>query len=633
MNNNVTEQSDTSVVLDTNLYDRDPAKGVNIAYKLLSLNTGPYQPINIEFLSHNGRKFLQRWYNIYNWLEYSPSTHSAYCFNCRAFSPNNSDSSFIDGGFCTWSKATFAFNKHEKSLSHKHSTLKVNSYKASFISGSVADKVDNHHQHELAENRMYLSNLLDSLLFCGRQGIGIRGHREDESSLNKGNYLELLNLRAKDNTIINRFFIEKEKTFRYVSVPYTNMFLNYMGKNIKDSIINDIQQAIIFSIIVDETQDLARHEQVSVCVRYVSKTLEPHEVFLGFYRTASTDGESLTTLIKEVILSNGLSINNIRGQCYDGAASMCGSYSGVQARIRDENKLAVYVHCYAHILNLCLVDLSKVIPHVRNTFGTLQSLYSFIGASSKRYSIFEQIMLETSSNGKNKLKSLSDTRWNCRIESIKAQEIVNSYDFLSPKMPRKRSLPVKKIGGGSIHPEFTDDKDFYRIEMYYLILDAITQAIKDKFNENDLKILNSINNILVNENPDLSDIQEVSAVYRFDVNELKSEIIIFNRMFISLKKEVNFENKLAYIKKVEVGSGFPILVDVFKLFLTIPMNSASCERSFSCLRRLKNYLRTTMGQTRLSDLGLLYIHKDKEVNKDAVIDKFCADNKRRINLK
>ncbi|XP_060855528.1 zinc finger MYM-type protein 1-like [Metopolophium dirhodum] len=534
---------------------------------------------------------------------------------------------------------------------------------------------------------MYLSNLLDSLLFCGRQGIGIRGHREDESSLNKGNYLELLNLRAKDNTIINRFFIEKEKTFRYVSVPYTNMFLNYMGKNIKDSIINDIQQAIIFSIIVDETQDLARHEQVSVCVRYVSKTLEPHEVFLGFYRTASTDGESLTTLIKEVILSNGLSINNIRGQCYDGAASMRGSYSGVQARIRDENKLAVYVHCYAHILNLCLVDLSKVIPHVRNTFGTLQSLYSFIGASSKRYSIFVQIMLETSSNGKNKLKSLSDTRWNCRIESIKAviktlpvilktletisendslhgsdainimsqkiidelneyrsenafneiwkvtQEIVNSYDFLSPKMPRKRSLPVKKIGGGSIHPEFTDVKDFYRIEMYYLILDTITQAIKDKFNENDLKILNSINNILVNENPDLSDIQEVSAVYRFDVNELKSEIIIFNRMFISLKKEVNFENKLAYIKKVEVGSDFPILVDVFKLFLTIPMNSASCERSFSCLRRLKNYLRTTMGQTRLSDLGLLYIHKDKEVNKDAVIDKFCADNKRRINLK
>jgi len=40
-----------------------------------------------------------------------------------------------------------------------------------------------------------------------------------------------------------------------------------------------------------------------------------------------------------------------------------------------------------------------------------------------------------------------------------------------------------------------------------------------------------------------------------------------------------------------------------------------------------------MGQTRLSDLGLLYIHKDKEVNKNAVIDEFCADNKRQPYLK
>jgi len=94
------------------------------------------------------------------------------------------------------------------------------------------------------------------------------------------------------------------------------------------------------------------------------------------------------------------------------------------------------------------------------------------------------------------------------------QEIVNSHFFLSPKMTRKRSLPVKNIGGGSFHPEFKDVEDFYRIEIYYLILDTITQAIKDKFNENDLKILYSINNILVDKNTSgVSDIQEVIVQY------------------------------------------------------------------------------------------------------------------------
>lgn len=68
------------------------------------------------------------------------------------------------------------------------------------------------------------------------------------------------------------------------------------------------------------------------------------------------------------------------------------AYKGLQARIRAENSLAVYLHCYAHVLNLCLVDLAKQISCVRNMFGTLRTLYSFIGASSKRFTVFEQML-------------------------------------------------------------------------------------------------------------------------------------------------------------------------------------------------------------------------------------------------
>lgn len=204
-----------------------------------------------------------------------------------------------------------------------------------------------------------------------------------------------MQLRAKDNNIIKRYFIEKEKSYRYVNPSYTNMFINYMGNYILQSIISDIQDSKFYSIIVDETQDLARHEQVAICIRYVSKLFISNEVFLGFYRTDKTDGETLTNLIKHFLITNNLNIKNIRGQCYDGDASMRGSYKGVQSKIRSENKFAIYVHCYAHILNLCLVDLSKQLSFVRNTFGTLQKLYSFMGASSKRNSIFEKILSES----------------------------------------------------------------------------------------------------------------------------------------------------------------------------------------------------------------------------------------------
>ncbi|MGH0134772.1 UNVERIFIED_CONTAM: hypothetical protein FKN15_005167 [Acipenser sinensis] len=46
----------------------------------------------------------------------------------------------------------------------------------------------------------------------------------------------------------------------------------------------------------------------------------------------------------------------------------------------------------------------------------------------------------------------------------------------------------------------------------------------------------------------------------------------------------------------------------------MPVSTASVERSFSCLRRLKTCLRSTMCQEKLTGLALLNIHRDMEVD-------------------
>jgi len=50
----------------------------------------------------------------------------------------------------------------------------------------------------------------------------------------------------------------------------------------------------------------------------------------------------------------GLHLDDIVGQGYDGAASMSSERVGLQARIRAEAPLAVYVHCSGHSLNLVI---------------------------------------------------------------------------------------------------------------------------------------------------------------------------------------------------------------------------------------------------------------------------------------
>ena len=48
---------------------------------------------------------------------------------------------------------------------------------------------------------------------------------------------------------------------------------------------------------------------------------------------------------------------------------------------------------------------------------------------------------------------------------------------------------------------------------------------------------------------------------------------------------------------------------LLRVYLTVPMTSATAERSFSSLRRLKTYLRSTMSQKRLNHILLLHTHK------------------------
>ena len=71
---------------------------------------------------------------------------------------------------------------------------------------------------------------------------------------------------------------------------------------------------------------------------------------------------------------------------------------------------------------------------------------------------------------------------------------------------------------------------------------------------------------------------------------------------------------------------------LMKLYLVVPLTSCTSERSFSTLRRLKNYLRSRMTQRRLNDLMFLHVYKDltDELDKYKIAKYFIDVNDRRI---
>ena len=76
------------------------------------------------------------------------------------------------------------------------------------------------------------------------------------------------------------------------------------------------------------------------------------------------------------------------------------------------------------------------------------------------------------------------------------------------------------------------------------------------------------------------------------------------------------------------------VVNLMQLILVMPATNSTSERSFSALRRVKTYLRSTMGQQRLNDLLLLHVHKEitDSLNLKEVINNFVTDSEHRLQI-
>ena len=87
----------------------------------------------------------------------------------------------------------------------------------------------------------------------------------------------------------------------------------------------------------------------------------------------------------------------------------------------------------------------------------------------------------------------------------------------------------------------------------------------------------------------------------------------------------------------DISSSRTLLSEVshlLQIILTIPVSTATAERTFSVLRCLKNYLRSSMGQARLNHVMLLHIYKERtdELDLESVLKEFISVNDRRIEF-
>jgi hypothetical protein len=126
----------------------------------------------------------------------------------------------------------------------------------------------------------------------------------------------------------------------------------------------------------------------------------------------------------------------------------------------------------------------------------------------------------------------------------------------------------------------------------------------------------------------------------FDPLQLKNELVIMYEDPEIIGQCKTPADMLRYIDQMNLTDSLKNLYKLLLIIVTIPITSASVERSFSALERIKTYSRNSMGQDRLCDVSVISIERElvKFLSRsddfyNNVIEFFAEQKNRRIPLK
>ena len=384
------------------------------------------------------RRLASQHFKDYPFLTYSKLHCGLYCKYCVFFSSSGIGKNakepgvLINRSFNNWNKitgSTSAVVRHAATANHMASVTFATNFLHCYSNpaDTIAIQIDSSRERLRQANRLFMKPIVGIIKIMAQMGISFRGHRDDgtlempdsidDVTTGSGNFRSMLQLVAVGNSDLKEHLqsTSKNTSNKYISKTTQNEIICCIGRVIQSKISSEAREAGMYSLMCDETTDVAGLSQISVCIRYVDTHENKPEIkerLLNVVEADGLDAVSLKMSIFNVLRKCSIDPQKMVGQGYDGASAMSGEFRGVQALVRDEVPHAMYVHCVCHVLNLALCKSSEV-PEVRNCFGTLSSIATFFNDSphKRNKQLHNSIAAVIPDCKKSRLLNLCKTRW------------------------------------------------------------------------------------------------------------------------------------------------------------------------------------------------------------------------------
>ena len=115
-------------------------------------------------------------------------------------------------------------------------------------------------------------------------------------------------------------------------------------------------------------------------------------------------------------------------------------------------------------------------------------------------------------------------------------------------------------------------------------------------------------------------------------NKLRSEFDLWKQRWINSAEAELPKSAIDSVAACN-ESLYPNVAVLLQVLATLPVTTATAERSFSTLKRLKTYLRSSMADDRLTSLALIHVHAETiPIDAAEVIDKFALSGPHKLNF-
>ncbi|XP_048566553.1 zinc finger MYM-type protein 1-like [Triticum urartu] len=434
--------------------ERDPSKRLPISsyhandqdrVRRRYIDLGACQPKDHKFeirdFSGHPRRFCPTWFKDYKWLEYSVQEEAAFCFVCYLFKDKTKSpggDAFVNGGFNNWNLKA-RLKRHIGAVSSAHAEAQEKYDMFTTPTTSIRESIASNTTQYKVLYKLRVTWTLKCLRFLLHQGLAFRGHDESDDSLNKGNFLELLNWLAGNFEEVDRVVLKNApQNCKMACHDIQQELIKCCAQLTTKLVIEDLDGGH-FAVLADESSDMYQNEQLAVCLRYVDKKGRTVVRFLGLAHVEDTSSLTLKAAIEDMLMAYNFSFVMVRGQGYDGASNMKGNANGMKKLIMDESPYAYYVHCFAHQLQLTLVAVAKESGDCNWFFQQLACLLNVLGYSCKKMRMLriaqaeeliaalelEEVETGTGLNQEMGIGRPCDTRWGSHYKTV--NHVISMY--------------------------------------------------------------------------------------------------------------------------------------------------------------------------------------------------------------